>query len=65
MIINTDFLKSNFFKKSRERKKEKENLFMHAFSLNCECDVPEQTADHILIAHPIRRAPHGAQGLTV
>ena len=32
---------------------------------NCECGVSEQTADHVLIACPIHRAPHGAQDLTV
>ena len=34
-------------------------------SLNCECGASEQTADHVLIACPIHRAPHGARGLTV
>ena len=34
-------------------------------SVNCECGAAEQTADHVLIACPIHRAPHGAQGLTV
>ena len=30
---------------------------------NCEQIAPEQTADHVLIACPIHRAPHAAQGL--
>ena len=30
-----------------------------------DCDAAEQTADHVLIACTIRRAPNGAQGLTV
>ena len=34
-------------------------------SLNCECGASEQTADHVLAACPIHRAPHGARGLTV
>ena len=33
--------------------------------LNCECGASEQTADHILTACPIHRAPHGARGLMV
>ena len=36
-----------------------------ASSPNCECGASEQTADHILTACPIHRAPHGARGLTV
>ena len=27
--------------------------------------APKQTADHVLIAYTIHRAPHGARGLTV
>ena len=42
---------------------------MHKWGLapspNCECGACEQTADHVLIACPIHRAPHGARGLTV
>ena len=42
---------------------------MHKGSLaplpNCECGASEQTADHVLTACPIHRAPHGARGLTV
>ena len=42
---------------------------MHKWSLalspNCECGASEQTADHILTACPIHRAPHGARGLTI
>ena len=34
-------------------------------SSNCECGASEQTADHVLTACPIHRAPHGARGLTV
>ena len=34
-------------------------------SPNCECGASEQTADHVLTACPIHRAPHGARGLTV
>ena len=33
-------------------------------SPNCECGASEQTADHVLTACPIHRAPHGARGLT-
>ena len=36
-----------------------------ASSPNCECGFSEQTADHVLTACPILRAPHGARGLTV
>ena len=36
-----------------------------ASSTNCECGTSEQTADHVLTACPIHRAPHGARGLTV
>ena len=36
-----------------------------AASPNCECGASEQTADHVLTARPIHRAPHGARGLTV
>ena len=42
---------------------------MHKWGLapspNCECGASEQTADHVLIACPIHRTPHGARGLTV
>ena len=42
---------------------------MHKWGLapspNCECGAFEQTADHVLTACPIHRAPHGARGLTV
>ena len=42
---------------------------MHKWGLapspNCECGAFEQTADHVLTACPIYRAPHGARGLTV
>ena len=42
---------------------------MHKWGLapspNCECGASEQTADHVLTACPIHRAPHGAQGLRV
>ena len=34
-------------------------------SPNCECGASEQTADHVLTACPIHRAPYGARGLTV
>ena len=34
-------------------------------SPNCECCASEQTADHVLTACPIHRAPHGARGLTI
>ena len=34
-------------------------------SSNCECGASEQTADHVLTACPIHRAPHGARILTV
>ena len=36
-----------------------------ASSLNCECGASKQTEDHVLIACPIYRAPHGVPGLTV
>ena len=40
---------------------------MHKWGLapspNCECGASEQTADHVLTACPIHRAPHGAGGL--
>ena len=36
-----------------------------ASSPNCECGASEQTADHVLTACPIQRAPHGARGLTI
>ena len=42
---------------------------MHKWGLapspNCECSASEQTADHVLTACPIYRAPHGARGVTV
>ena len=42
---------------------------MHKWGLapspSCECGASEQTADHVLTACPIHRAPHGARGLTV
>ena len=31
---------------------------------NCECGASEQTADHVLTACPIHRAPHGARDVT-
>ena len=40
------------------------HLSMHKWGLapspNCECGASEQTADHVLTACPIHRAPHGA-----
>ena len=45
------------------------HLSMHKWNFapspNCECGASEQTADHVLTACPIHRAPHGARGLTV
>ena len=42
---------------------------MHKWGLapspNCECGASDETADHVLTACPIHRAPHGARGLTV
>ena len=42
---------------------------MHKWGLapspNCECGASEQTANHVLTACPIHRAPHGARDLTV
>ena len=42
---------------------------MHKWGLapspNCECSASEQTADHVLTACPLHRAPHGAQDLTI
>ena len=44
-------------------------LFMHKWGLaplpNCERGASEQTADHVLTACLIHRAPHEARGLTV
>ena len=34
-------------------------------SLNCECGIPQQSTDHILILCPIHWAPNRAQALTV
>ena len=34
-------------------------------SPNCKCGASEQTADHVLTACLIHRAPHGARGLTI
>ena len=43
--------------------------FMHKCGLapapNCKCGASEQTADHVLTACPVHRAPYGARGLTV
>ena len=45
------------------------HLFMYKWGLapspNCKCGASEQTADHVLTACPIHRAPNGARGLTV
>ena len=42
---------------------------MHKWSLapspNCESGASEQTADHVLTACLVHRAPHGSRGLTV
>ena len=42
---------------------------MHKWNLapspNCECGASEQTADHVLTACLLNRAPHGARGLMV
>ena len=42
---------------------------MHKWGLapspNCECGASEQTADHVVTACSIHRAPHGVRGLTV
>ena len=42
---------------------------MHKWSLtlssNCKCGASDQTADHVLTACPIHRAPHGARSLTI
>ena len=34
-------------------------------SPNYECGASEQTADYVLTARPIHRAPHEARGLTI
>ena len=45
------------------------HLSMHKWGLapspNRKCGASEQTADHVLTAWPIQRAPHGTQDLTV
>ena len=45
------------------------HLSMHKWGLapspNCKCGASEQTADHVLTACPIHRAPLGARGLTI
>ena len=45
------------------------HLSMHKWGLaplpHCKCSASEQTADHVLTARPIHRAPHGSRGLTV
>ena len=45
------------------------HLSMHKWSLapspNYECGASEQTADHVLTACPIHRAPNEARGLTI
>ena len=45
------------------------HLSMHKWGLapspNCECGASKQTANHVLTACPIHRAPHGARGRTV
>ena len=45
------------------------HFFMHKWVLapspNCKCGASDQTADHVLTACPIHRAPHGARRLTV
>ena len=45
------------------------HLSMHKWGLapspNCECGTSEQTADHVLTACLIHRAPHGAQVVMV
>ena len=45
------------------------HLCMHKWgrapSPNCDCGASERTADYVLTACPIHRAPHGARGLTV
>ena len=40
-------------------------LTLISFAPNCECGASEQTADHVLTACPIHRAPHGARRLTI
>ena len=45
------------------------HLSMHKWGLarspNCECSTSEKTADHVLTACAIHRAPHAAQDLKV
>ena len=41
------------------------SFFQQMGSQNCECGASEQTADHVLTACPIHRAPHGTRGLMV
>ena len=56
-------------KLNRQLNRRRFHSSMHKWDLapspNCECGASEQTADHVVAACPINRAPHGARGLTV
>ena len=59
------WLKLNRLRTGVERFHSSMHKWSIASSPNCECGASDQTADHVLTACPIHRAPHGARGLTV
>ena len=59
------WVKLNRLRTGVERFHSSMNKWGLAPSPNCECGASEQTADHVLTACPIHRAPHGARDLMV
>ena len=68
--VGMDLLRAAWVKLNRLRTDDgRFHSSMHKWGLapspNCECGAFEQTADHVLTACSIHRAPHGPRGLTV
>ena len=61
----SSLVKLNRLRTGNERFRSSMHKWGLASSSNCEGGAAEQTADHVLIACIIHRAPHGARGLTV
>ena len=59
------WVKLNHLRTGVERFHSSMNKWGLAPSPNCKCGASEQTADHVLTACPIHRAPHGARGMMV
>ena len=64
-LTKTAWVKLNRLRTGVERFGSSMHKWGLASSANCECGASEQTADHIILACPIHRAPRGLMGVTV